>query len=116
MHSLKRIKGSVLGCFFSAVLGGSLRTANMFPESQAFLFYKHLEPTGSCTNVSQKALLLSIIFRRGAQSPDMRFIVVEMQKFKKKKKSPGSLREVRGRARVLRNKGKAKVLCTPWTQ
>lgn len=83
MHSLKSVEGSVLGCFFSAVLGGSLITANMFPESRAFLFYKHLLPTGSCTNVSQKALLLSIIFRRGAQSPDMRFIVVEMQKEKK---------------------------------
>lgn len=111
MHSLKSIEGSVLGCFFSAVLGGSLITANMFPESWAFLFYKHLLPTGSCTNVSQKALLLSIIFRRGAQSPDMRFIVVEMQK----EKSLGGFREVRGRARVLGNEGKEKVLCTQWT-
>jgi len=50
------------------VLGGSLIAAHMFPESRAFLFYKHLLPTGSCANVSQKALLLSIIFRRGAQS------------------------------------------------
>lgn len=62
-YSLKQMKGSVLECFFSVVLGSSLIAAHMFPESWAFLCYKHLLPTGSCINVSQKALLLSIIFK-----------------------------------------------------
>lgn len=83
-------------------MGGSLRTANIFPESRAFLFYKQFEPTGSCTNVSQKALLLSIIFRRGAQSPDMRFIVVEMQKLKKKKKKSWELKGSKRQSQSLK--------------
>lgn len=37
-HNLKRIKGSSLGCFFSAALGGSLIAAHVFPESQALYF------------------------------------------------------------------------------
>lgn len=113
MHSLKRIKGSVLGCFFSAMLGGSLIVAHMFPESWAFLFYKHLLPTGSCTNVSQKALLLSIIFRRSTQSQIWDSLLL---KSRNEKEILGALGEVRKWARFWENKGKENVLCTQQTQ
>ena len=64
----------------------------MFPESRVFLFYKHLLPTGSCANVSQKALLLSIIFRRGAQSQIRDSLLL---KYRKEKEALRALQRMR---------------------
>lgn len=88
------------------MLGGSLRAAHVFAES-CTLFHEHLLPIGSCTDVSRRLRSHPSFFggegRQGDSKAERRFILVEMQK---RQRSLGGFGEVRGRARLLGNKGK----------
>lgn len=91
----------------SSSVGRFTYSCTCVPRIPSFSFYKHLLPTGSCTNVSLKAFHLSIIFRRSTQSQ----IWDSLLKWEKNLDRPGGSEKL---SWSLQNQGEGKCVY-PWT-